>query len=1041
MIHPLLKKGCMLMAAFFMTVAAYAQTTVIRGTVVGEDNQPVFGAAILEVGNTSNGVMVESDGSFVITVKNGASVEVSCLGYATQTLPAANGMKVVLVPESQMVEETVVVGYTTQRKSDLTGSVTVVSVEDLKNTPSLDVMSAMQGRVAGMNISQSGDPSARANIRIRGVGTLNNTDPLYIVDGMPTTQGIKEINASDIQSIQVLKDAASASIYGSRAANGVIIVTTNRGQEGNLRINFNASGEFSSYGRPIKLANAEQFGEIIWRAYTHDGYDPNTNPYAYHFDANGKMTNKIGVDDLLNANTNMTFSDTDWWKAITQNSFRQTYELSVSNGTKNGQYYFSLGYTSGNGIIVNSRYNRYNARVNSSYNLFNNLITIGENLTVSYSDELGAASNTQGTSVLSLAYADMPNVPVRTKDGIGWGGPVGGMSDRMNVARIVNDARNNSNTGWRLFGSAYIDIRPVKGLTIHSGFSPEYSNRFNKVYVYPYQDGNLGGNELSAAFTTNNRLNWTWSTTVNYALDIKKHRANFLVGHEMISNDSVNMYTKTLGYSIDDPNYMWPDAATGSSIVTGNETKSALQSLFGKIDYSYDNRYLLGLTARYDGSSKFGKDNQFAFFPSVSVGWRISQEAFMQDVSWITDLKLRASWGTNGNQQIADGGAYTLYDPGAGATSTEIVWGRWNYATVYDMAGAGTGTLSSGFRRYQNGNSSLKWETSEQYDLGFDFNFWNYKLYGTFDWYYKNTYDILVKPTVLGVLGEGAQRYENGATLENRGIEISIGTRGRTKFGMTYDINGNFYTWHNKVTYLPESVYSAYPGNGTTDIILGRNVNSYYGYRALGLYKTEAELNDGIEIGSMNKGKGLGRIKWDDINGDGKITNADRVYFGNPEPDLSFGININLGYKNWDFTMFWEGKLGYYANTGDKSQRTLFITDMGSNKGADILGAWTPDNPNSKIPALTTTNNNNETATSTYFYENHSYAKLRNVQLGYTLRNDFTKKIGLSRCRFYVTGQNLFWFDSKDFTGRDPEQTGYGYPLPQNLLVGVQLSF
>lgn len=258
---------------------------------------------------------------------------------------------------------------------------------------------------------------------------------------------------------------------------------------------------------------------------------------------------------------------------------------------------------------------------------------------------------------------------------------------------------------------------------------------------------------------------------------------------------------------------------------------------------------------------------------------------------------------------------------------------------------------------------------------------------------------------------------------------------------MTYDINGNFYTWHNKVTYLPESVYSAYPGNGTTDIILGRNVNSYYGYRALGLYKTEAELNDGIEIGSMNKGKGLGRIKWDDINGDGKITNADRVYFGNPEPDLSFGININLGYKNWDFTMFWEGKLGYYANTGDKSQRTLFITDMGSNKGADILGAWTPENPNSKIPALTTTNNNNETATSTYFYENHSYAKLRNVQLGYTLRNDFTKKIGLSRCRFYVTGQNLFWFDSKDFTGRDPEQTGYGYPLPQNLLVGVQLSF
>jgi len=1041
MIHPFFKKGCLIVSALLIAVASFAQTTVIHGTVFGEDNLPTFGAAVIEVGNANNGVVVEPDGNFTITVRRGASVEVSCLGYATQILPAVDGMRVVLAFEAEMVDESVVVGYTTQRKSDLTGSIAVVSVDDLKNMPSLDVMTAMQGRVAGMNITQTGDPSARANIRIRGVGTLNNTDPLYIVDGMPTTMGIKEINASDIESIQVLKDAASASIYGSRAANGVIIVTTNKGREGNLRINFNASGELSTYARTIDLCSAEQYGEAIYRAYTHDGYDPNTNPYGYVFDASGKMTNKIGVDDLLNAGTNMIFSDTDWWDQITQNSFRQTYELSVSNGSKNGQYYFSLGYTSGNGIIINSRYTRYNARVNSSYNLFNNKVTIGENLTVSYSDELGAASNTQGTSVLSLAYSDMPNVPVHTKDGIGWGGPVGGMSDRMNVARIVNDARNNSDTGWRIFGSAYIDIRPVQGLTIHSSFSPEYSNRFNKVFVYPYQDGNLGGSELSAAFTTNNRLNWTWSTTANYALEVSRHRFNFLLGHEMIQNDAITMYAKTLGYALDDVNYMWPDAATGSATVTGNETKSALQSFFGKIDYSFDNRYLLGLTARYDGSSKFGKDNQFAFFPSVSAGWRISNESFMRDIPWITDLKLRASWGTNGNQQIADGAAYTLYDPGSSVASTMIVWGRWNYATVYDMAGAGTGTLASGFRRYQNGNSSLKWETSEQVDLGFDYNFWDYKLYGTFDWFYKNTYDILVKPTVLGVLGEGAQRYENGATLMNRGIEFTLGTRGRTGFDLSYDINANFYTWHNEVTYLPESVLSAYPGNGTTDTVLGRNLNSYYGYVADGLYASEAELNDGIEVGSLNKGKGLGRIKWVDQNGDNKITTDDRVFFGDPEPALSFGLNINLGYKNWDLSMFWEGKLGYYANTGDKSQRTLFVTDMGSNKGADILKAWTPENPTSLIPALTTSNNNNESTTSTYFYEDHSYAKLRNISIGYSFDNAFMQKLGVSRCRLYVTGQNLFWIDSKDFSGRDPEQTGYAYPLPQNFLAGLQLSF
>ena len=357
------------------------------------------------------------------------------------------------------------------------------------------------------------------------------------------------------------------------------------------------------------------------------------------------------------------------------------------------------------------------------------------------------------------------------------------------------------------------------------------------------------------------------------------------------------------------------------------------------------------------------------------------------------------------------------------------------------MAGAGTGTLASGFRRYQNGNTSLKWETSEQYDFGFDYNFWNYKLYGTFDWFYKNTYDILVRPTVPGVLGEGAQRYENGATLENRGIELSIGTRGKTAFGLSYDINGNLYTWHNKVTYLPESVLSSYPGNGTTDTVLGRNLNSYYGYKADGLYTSEAELNDGIDVGSLNAGKGLGRIKWVDVNGDGKITTDDRVFFGSPEPDFSFGLNINLGYRNWDFTMFWEGKVGYLANTGDKSQRTLFVTDMGSNKGADILNAWTPENPKSKIPALTTTNNNNESTTSTYFYEDHSYAKLRNVSVGYSFSNALVKKLGMSRCRLYVTGQNLFWFNSKDFTGADPEQTGFSYPQPRNVLFGAQISF
>lgn len=1037
----IIRKSCLALILAFTTLVTYAQTTVVQGKVTDPQGVPVIGAVVLEVG-TQNATVVASDGSFTLKITEGGKLEVTSLGYTTQTLAATPSMTIILEEESMMMDETVVVGYTTQKRSDLTGSVSVVSVEDLKNSPALDVMTAVQGRVAGMSVSQTGDPSAKANIRIRGVGTLNNTDPLYIVDGMPTTQGIKEINASDIQSIQVLKDAASASIYGSRAANGVIIVTTNRGAEGSLVMNFNASVQMSQYIRKMELLNTAQYGEALYKAYMNDGYDPNTNPYGFVYDSNGRMTNQIGASDLLNAGTNMVFSDTDWWNEITQNAIRQTYDFSVSNGTKNGQYYFSLGYTDGNGIVVNSHYSRYTARLNSSFNLFNGLLKIGENFNLSFSDEMGAASNSSGTSILNFAYSDMPNVPVHTKDGIGWGGPVGGMSDRNNAARIVNDARNNNRTGWRLFGSVYMDLTPVKNLTIRTSYSPEYGNNFEKSFIYPFVEGNLSGTELSLTTHNTQSLNWTWSTTANYNLEVKKHRASILVGHEMIKNSSVRLNTKTLGYALDTPLYMWPSAATGNSTVSGLETVSGLQSVFGKIDYSFHNKYLLGLTARYDGSSKFGKSNQFAFFPSVSAGWRISSEKFMQKYDWITDLKLRASWGTNGNQQIADGAAYTLYDTGTCSETQTIVWGRWNYATVYDMNGADSGTLSSGYRRYQIGNSSLKWETSTQWDLGFDYNFFNYKLYGTFDWFYKNTYDILIKPTVLGVLGEGATRYENGASLENKGIEFSIGTRGKTAHGISYDVSGNLYTWRNKVTHLPKSVLSAYPGNGSTDIIIGRNLNSYYGYVVDGLYTSAEELNDGIEIGSLNKGKGLGRMKWVDQNKDGKITTDDRVYFGNPEPKFSFGLNVNLGYKDFDFSMFWEGKVGYYANTGDKSQRTLFVTDMGSNKGADILGAWDPvTNPTSKIPALTTTNNNNETATSTYFYEDHSYAKLRNLQLGYSLRSEALKKAKINRIRFYLTGQNLFWIQSKDFSGADPETTGYSYPLPRNIIFGLQASF
>lgn len=1021
---------CLAVMMLFASLNSFAQNA-ISGTVVSANNEPIIGAAIIDVAS-KDGVITDMDGKFTINTSTGATLEVSCLGYETQTVKAAPGIRVVLAEAVNMMEETVLVGYTTQRKSDLTGSVTVVSVDDIKNSPSVDVMTALQGRVPGMSITSTGDPSAQASIQIRGVGSLNNTDPLYIVDGMPTTQGIKDINASDIESIQVLKDAASASIYGSRAANGVIIITTNKGREGKMRINFNASVQVQEYARKLELCNTEELGQVIYRAFTAAGLDPNGNALAYKFDASGKML----PTDYLGSSTIMKPADTDWWDEITQTGIRQTYELSLSNGNNRGNYYFSLGYTDGTGVIRNSDYNRYNARLNSSYNFLNNHITIGENLTVSYSGGQGLADN-YGSSgnVLQIATQSLPIVPVHTIDGEGWGGPVDGMCDRMNPARIVDAAKNNKNTSWRIFGSVYVDIKPVKNLSIRSTFSPEYTSSFSRSFRYPYSEGFLSNSELSTSITQNHRTNWTWSNTITYNMDLGDHRATFLLGNEMIRNSRVTFFQKTQGYEIQDPNYMWPDAATGSASVSGNETVSALSSFFGKIDYSFKNRYLLGVTVRRDGSSRFGQDKQFATFPSVSAGWRLSSENFMKDVSWIQDLKLRASWGTNGNQEIQNGAIYTLYNTLYGATN-DPTWSNFD-GTSYDIAGANTGSLQSGYRRTQQGNTILKWEQSEQWDAGLDWTFFDYKLYGSFDYFFKNTTDILIKPSVMAAAGEGASRYENGASMENRGFELLVGSRGSAG-DFKYDVSANFSNYRNKVTYLPSSVLASYGGNGTTETILGRALGSYFGYTESGLYKTQADLDAGAD----HPGKGLGRIRWDDNDGDGDIDLDDRVWFGSPVPLFSYGLNVALSYKGWDFSMFWDGKAGWMAYTPTKSQTDFYaVAAEGTNRGVRILDAWTPENFDSDIPAIAYSNDNDEGRTSTYLYEDHSYAKLRNLQLGYTFDFPAIKRLGVDKFRLYITGQNLVIIKSKNFSGVDPEQTSYSYPNPISFIGGLQITF
>ena len=459
-------------------------------------------------------------------------------------------------------------------------------------------------------------------------------------------------------------------------------------------------------------------------------------------------------------------------------------------------------------------------------------------------------------------------------------------------------------------------------------------------------------------------------------------------------------------------------------------------SYFGKADYAFDNRYLLSATIRRDGSSRFGKNNQFGVFPAVSAGWRISNENFIKDKApVISDLKLRAGWGQTGNQEISNTAIYSLYLANyAGGSPT---WST-SFGTAYDITGNGNGLLPSGFISIQAGNDDLKWETTTQTNIGLDFGLFKQKLSGTFDYYKKKTEDILVLPPYLGVIGEGGNRWLNGASMENEGWEFSLGYHDETAFGLKYDISGNISGNKNKITKLPDEVKNNYGGDGLNDNILGRPINSMYGYVADGLFKSQEEL----DISVNQEGKGLGRIRYKDLNGDGVITDKDRTWIGNPNPGLQYGFNLGLEYKNFDFSTFWEGVFNVDVINNTKYQTDFWsVDDVGSNKGTRLLNAWSLDNPNSTIPALTTVDRNAESRFSTYYVENGNYLKLRVLQLGYNFPKELLSKLSLESFRFYISGQNLLIIDAKNFTGVDPENAGFGYPQPTTFTAGLNFTF
>jgi len=1027
------------------SVLAFAQTIKVQGTVIDKSfDEPIMGATIVEVG-TTNGTVTDLEGNFELTVKEGATLQFSYIGYTTQTHPAAAKMQIFLAEDMQMLEEMVVTGYTAQRKADLTGSVAVVSTEDLKTNSNPDPMKALQGKVAGMTVTTNGSPAGTATIRIRGIGSINsNQDPLYVIDGVPTTSGLNTLNAADIESMQVLKDAASASIYGSRAANGVIIITTKSGKknEGKVKIDFNAAVTASFYNSQSKmeLLDANQYATAMAQAAINDGMDPVAYAYNYGLNLNASngfpitvydpasgqyknytVAGAYGNGEFINASQKMRLSNTDWLKEISQTGITQNYDLSISNGTEKSTQMLSLGYKKAEGVLKYTDFENIAVRLNSTYNI-NKYINVGENFTLTYSDQVDCAPLENALKMPAI-------IPVFEIDGTTYGGPVGSMRDRQNPMRELAYNKDNRLKMWRIFGNGYVNIKPIKGLELRSNFGIDYNANFIHNMTYTFISDNVSEKTPKTSVDQTNDLKWNWSNTANYLVPLPEgHTLSILGGFELYKQDFVNINGNAEGFAIENPLYMWPNAATGTQRLNGANVGYSLVSFFGKADYNWNDLILASFTIRRDGSSRFGKNNRYGTFPAASLGYRLSKNL---NIEWLSDLKLRASWGQTGNQAIDNSARYTIYiaDYGTGRQD----------ATSYDLTGAQSGMYPSGYRVQSTGNDDLKWETAEQWNLGVDFGFFNNSLYGTYDAYIKDVKDMLINPAYLGSVGEGGASWLNGPSLRNWGMELTLGYRGTTSFGLGYNISGNVDFFRNHVTWLPESTTGSYAHTNKENLIQAKvPYGSSVGYVADGLFTSKEEV-----LASGQENARLGGIKYADLDGNGIINSDDQTWIYNPVPDFSYGLTVNLDYKDFDFQMFWQGVAGQDIYNGQKFQTDFYgLVDVNSSKGSRLLNAWLPGvNEGSEIPMLSTMNNSDEGRASTYFVENGSYLKLRTLQFGYNVPEKLIKKANIGSARLYLSGNNLLTIKSSSLTCTDPENPGFAYPISTSISFGVQVGF
>ncbi len=1026
-------KSFCFMLLFLSSLLSFAQQRTITGTIKSGDGEPLPGATIVVKG-TTNGTISDFDGNYQISVNQGDTLLVTFIGFkqVSGVIGSETVYNFVLEEDTEQLEEVVVTGYAVEKKSDITGAISIVKADDLDMVSTPNVVSKLQGKVPGLTFTSSGVPGGNdTQISIRGLTSVfGGTGPLWVIDGVQTTSPAG-LNPSDIESIQVLKDAASAGIYGTEAARGVIIVTTKQAKSGTQKITLDSRVTLNTVRDNFSVLNSQEWLDVRYIA---QGNVPvPAGDFLY--------SPGTPLPEFLDNEQNLRTSDTDWINVILKNSISTTTDLGYSYGNKRWKVFAGLGYAKDDGLVEYTYYERKNFRLNSSVNLFNERLTIGENLTATNFQEV------KGNS-MEDALLQNPLIPVKAEDGT-WGGPVGaGLQDKWNPLAILYINRNNVQKTWRTFGNVYADLKIIEGLKFSTKFNfdnnsfkyDEHTEAFN-------QNGSMLGNlvylssgeEVSRyARNRNNSETFIFTNLLTYSRDLGEHTINAFAGHEVyIKNQDNNYYRIQVPYGtdVDFENIEDYEILADNSILDayGIGADSRRESMFAKAAYDYKDKYYLSGSIRRDGSSRFGRNNRYAIFPTASIGWTISNENFLKDNNLVNNLKLRASWGANGNADILEYAQYSIYQQAIENSN-------------YDLAGGGNGEIDLGVSPNQVGNPDLKWEQSYQTNLGLDASLFNNRVSLVLDLYEKKTSDLLLQTIQPSVLGEaGKTLFFNAGDMTNKGIDVIVGYKSSPRKEFTYGVDITFSAYKNEVTNLNNS--DNFILNGVSYTGVGYPIGSYYGYVADGIFRTPEE----VAVHAAQPGKALGNIRYRDMNGDGVINQDDRTIIGNPHPDFIYGINLYAGYKGWEFNLFFDGRQG---NDMYNAQREMLdFAYFGFNHGKNTLDAWAVNNANSMVPALSTTDVNDQKRPSTYFIEDGSFFRLKTVNVGYnfsTKENSFFRKMGLDAGKIYILAENLMTITS--FTGFDYEvpglsRTGIGiagmgvYPHTRTYSFGLNLQF